>query len=224
MAKKAGSASDKVAEARALLLEVAIENVAFDGFVQRAIDDAAKALKIAPETAALAFPAGPRDLLRAWSEGLDEAVRAELAAADLSGLKIREKIARGARLRIEKMAPRKIAARRAAAYLALPTNAPLAAELSFATAGAIWRGIGDASTDFNYYTKRLLLAGVMTSTLLYWFGDESTDSAPTWTFLDRRIENVMSIEKAKTRIGEFASKLPDPFKILGGFRYPPRGR
>lgn len=211
-------------KARAALLKTAIENVAFDGFVRRAIDDAAKTLKLAPETAALAFPNGPRDLLRAWSEGLDDAVRGELEAADLSGLKIREKIAKGTRLRIEKMHAAKIAARRAAAYLAIPTNAPLAAELSFRTADAIWRGIGDTSTDFNYYTKRLLLAGVMTSTLLYWFSDDSDGEEATWTFLGRRIENVMSIEKAKAGIGDFVSKLPDPFKILGSLRYPSRGK
>ena len=86
---------DKVAKARAALLKPAIANVAFDGFVQRAIDDAAKELGIATETAALAFPKGPRDLLRAWSEGLDDEVRAELEKADLASLKVRERIAKG---------------------------------------------------------------------------------------------------------------------------------
>lgn len=210
----------KIEKARAALVKTAIQNVAFDGFVPRAIEDAAKTLKIAPDLAALAFPNGPKDLLRTWSEELDAEVRAELEAADLSGLKIREKIAKGARLRIEKMAPNKIAARRAAAYLAMPLNGPLGVQLTFHTADAIWRGIGDTSTDFNFYTKRTLLGGVLTSTMLYWFGEEGDELENTWAFLDRHIENVMSIEKARAGIGDFVAKLPDPFKILGGLRYP----
>lgn len=212
-----------IEKARAALLDAAIENAAFDGFTPKAIEEAARQLKIAPETAALAFPGGPKDLLRAWSEKLDDETRAELEAADLSALKIRARVTKGARLRIEKMAAHKIAARRAAAFLALPFNAPLGAELQFRTADAIWRGIGDASTDFNYYSKRLLLSGVIAATLLYWFADESEDAADTWAFLDRRIENVMSIEKAKAGLQDFAARLPDPFKILGSLRYPSRG-
>jgi len=100
----------------------------------------------------------------------------------------------------------------------------MGAELSFRTADAIWRGIGDTSSDFNYYTKRLLLAGVVTSTMLYWFSDESEDGQPTWDFLDRRIENVMSIEKAKAGLQGVVSKLPNPFSLLGSLRYPSRGK
>ncbi len=214
----------KLAKAREALLDVAIENAAFDGFTPRAIDEAARSLKIAPDLAALAFPGGPKDLLSAWSEKLDDEVRAELEAADLKDLKIRARVARGVRLRLEKMAARKISARRAAAFLALPQNAPMGAELSFRTADAIWRGIGDTSSDFNYYTKRLLLAGVVTSTMLYWFSDESEDGQPTWDFLDRRIENVMSIEKAKAGLQGVVSKLPNPFSLLGSLRYPSRGK
>ncbi|MFT3811448.1 MAG: COQ9 family protein [Micropepsaceae bacterium] len=214
----------KLARARAALLDAAIENAAFDGFTPRAIDEAARSLKIAPDLAALAFPGGAKDLLRAWSEKLDDAVRAELEAADLSDLKIRARVTRGVRLRLEKMAPQKISARRAAAFLALPLNAPMGAELSFRTADAIWKGIGDTATDFNYYTKRLLLAGVVTSTMLYWFGDDSEDSQPTWDFLDRRIENVMSFEKAKASVQGVVAKLPNPFSLLGSLRYPSRGK
>lgn len=212
----------KLANDREALLEAAIEHAAFDGFTPRAIEEAARGLKLAPERAAIAFPGGPKDLLRAWSEKLDDEVRAELAAADLKDLKVRARVTKGVRLRLEKMAAQKISARRAAAFLALPHNAPMGGELSFRSADAIWSGIGDTSTDFNYYTKRLLLAGVITSTMLYWFSDESEGDTATWAFLDRRIENVMQIEKAKAGLQGVAAKLPNPFSLLGALRYPSR--
>ena len=61
----------------------------------------------------------------------------------------------------------------------------------------IWSGIGDTSEDINWYSKRATLSGVYGATVLYWLGDESETNADTWAFLDRRIGNVMQIEKAK---------------------------
>jgi ubiquinone biosynthesis protein COQ9 len=61
----------------------------------------------------------------------------------------------------------------------------------------MWRAAGDTSTDFNFYTKRGILAGVYTSTLMRWFNDASEDESGTHAFLDARIENVMQFEKFK---------------------------
>ena len=63
----------------------------------------------------------------------------------------------------------------------------------------MWYAAGDTSTDFNFYTKRATLAGVYSSTLLYWLNDRSPGSEATWGFLDRRIDDVMRIEKLKSR-------------------------
>ena len=53
------------------------------------------------------------------------------------------------------------------------------------------------STDFSYYTKRGLLTAIYSATLLYWLSDNSKDSEDTWSFLERRIEDVMKIPKVK---------------------------
>ena len=58
---------------------------------------------------------------------------------------------------------------------------------------AIWHGIGDRSTDYNFYSKRLLLAGVLSSTLVFWLDDQSEGHEATWAFLERRIDEVMKI-------------------------------
>ena len=62
------------------------------------------------------------------------------------------------------------------------------------------KDLGDTSTDFNFYTKRATLAGVYSSTLLYWLNDRSPGSEATWGFLDRRIDDVMKIEKLKSQV------------------------
>jgi ubiquinone biosynthesis protein COQ9 len=90
--------------------------------------------------------------------------------------------------------------RRALALLSLPFNAGLALKLLYKTVDAMWYAAGDTSTDFNFYTKRATLAGVYSSTLLYWLADRSPGSEATWDFLDRRIDDVMKIEKLKSRV------------------------
>ncbi len=81
---------------------------------------------------------------------------------------LRDRVASAVRARIEVLNPHKEAARRAAAFLALPQNAPLAAKLTMRSVDAMWRAAGDRSSDFSYYTKRATLAGVYGATLAYW--------------------------------------------------------
>lgn len=139
-------------------------------------------------------------MVGAFIKAADEDMVQALAKQDLENLKIRERIALAVRQRIETVAPHREAVRRGVVLHAVPFNTPHALRSLYGTVDAIWVGIGDTSTDFNFYTKRALLAGVYSSTLLYWLGDQSDEFADTWTFLDRRIEDVMRIQRAKGRV------------------------
>ena len=56
-------------------------------------------------------------------------------------------------------------------------HAALGAKLMYRTVDAMWRAAGDTSTDFNFYTKRGILAGVYGSVLVRWFNDTSEDES-----------------------------------------------
>ena len=104
-----------------------------------------------------------------------------------------------------------------------PLYAADGAKLIWGTSNKIWTALGDTSTDYNWYTKRATLSGVYSSTVLYWLGDNSPDHAATWEFLDRRIGDVMQIEKvkAKARQNPVLSKLlAVPERVLGQIRPP----
>ncbi|MBM3515680.1 MAG: COQ9 family protein, partial [Alphaproteobacteria bacterium] len=92
------------------------------------------------------------------------------------------------------------------------------AEALYRTVDAIWRAVGDKSIDFNFYTKRALLAAVYGSTLLYWLDDRSNNCANTWAFLDRRIADVMKVPKLQAAVRDRLAKLPDPIGILRRFK------
>jgi ubiquinone biosynthesis protein COQ9 len=110
--------------------------------------------------------------------------------------------------RLVALKPHKEAARRAAAMLSLPMHAALGAKLAWRTVDAMWRAAGDTATDFNFYTKRGILAGVYGSTAMRWFNDDSADEAATREFLAARIENVMQFEKFKAKAKEALSAFP----------------
>ena len=119
----------------------------------------------------------------------------------------------------------KEALRRAATLFALPMYAPDGVKLVWGTSDAIWNALGDTSTDANWYTKRATLSAVHAATVLYWLGDDSPDHRDTWAFLDRRIDDVMQIEKvkAKARENKLVSQLmAGPLAFLGRFFARPR--
>ena len=206
--------------ARRKLLDAALIWAAFDGWNGAMMDKAARGAGLEPSVVAAAFPGGARDLLRYWSIRADEAMRDAMADPAFSDLKIREKVAFAVNARLDVLRPHKEEARRAAALLALPISGLLGAQLAWKTADAIWRGLGDKSTDFNFYSKRGILTGVWTSVFARWLADDSEDEAATQAFLDARIANVMEIEKAKGRIRKLGLDPAAPIRALAKLRYP----
>src|SRR3546814_4924864 len=72
---------------------------------------------------------------------------AQLAAADLDAMRIRDRIAFAVRLRLEMAERHKEAVRRALAFLALPGNAGLAVRSLYRTVDAIWWACGDRRSE-----------------------------------------------------------------------------
>ncbi|TPE64589.1 COQ9 family protein [Sandaracinobacter neustonicus] len=221
MANPLSPADMTLDELKPVLAEAMLPHIPFDGWGRTALEAAATDIGILPATARLALP-GVAEMLDTHTALADAKMRAALATPEFNALKVREKITLAIRTRLEQAASHKEAIRRAMHLLAQPQNAPLAARLSWRTADSIWRVAGDTATDFNHYSKRALAAAVYSATLLYWLNDDSEGSADTWAFLDRRIANVMQIEKAKARLRP-ADERPSLSRFLGRLRYPVEG-
>ena len=191
------------------LMEAVLPHVLFDGWSPKAVKAAAADLGEDVATFDLAFPNGAVDMIRLFVENADDAMEAELEKRDVLSLKIRERITLAIRVRLELYAMHKEAVRRAVNILSLPQNVPLSLKLTANTVSRMWWATGDTSSDFNWYTKRVTLAGVYGATLLYWLSDKSPGHEKTWEFLDRRIENVMQVETAKYKCRERLKEKPD---------------
>ncbi len=206
-------------ELRPALAEAMLPHVPFDGWSDAALVAAARDLGVDPAVARLAFPGGAADMVAAYIRAADAALVAACDTAEFRAMKVREKVTAAIRTRLEAAAPHREAVRRAAAILALPGNAALAARLTWGTADAIWRAAGDTATDFNHYSKRAIAGAVYAATLFIWMADESEGFADTWAFLDRRIAGVMRFEKWKAQLGRGGDG-PSLVRFLGRLRYP----
>jgi ubiquinone biosynthesis protein COQ9 len=195
------------------ILAAALPDIPNTGFSQETLANAATRADISRRELNDAFPNGAASLAEAFSHWAD-AQMAERLAAEPEDTHLKNRVAAAVRARLEVLNPHKQAARRAAAFLALPHNAPLGAKLMMRTVDAMWRAAGDRSSDFSWYTKRAILAAVYGATVAYWLADSSEGHSATWTFLGHRIDDVMRIEKFRSSARKAVQHLPDPFGIL----------
>jgi ubiquinone biosynthesis protein COQ9 len=144
------------------------------------------------------FANGAADMVETYIDLMDRRM-AETAAPLLPPLRLHQRVRMLVATRLALAHPHRAAVRRAAAVLALPGNALLSARCTARTVDAIWASAGDVSADFSWYTKRAILAGVYSSTLLYWLNDSTTEEAAL-EFLDRRLAGVARIGKWRARL------------------------
>jgi ubiquinone biosynthesis protein COQ9 len=180
------------------ILTAALPDVAFDGWSPQLLDRAAARLHLSPEEIDAALPGGVTDLVLHFARFADDGMLEALGAEKPD--RIRDRIALAVRRRLEFLAPHKEAVRAAMAYMSLPPRSLHLPKTVWRTSDAIWRWAGDTATDYNHYTKRLLLSGVLTATGFYWLNDSSPGHEKTWAFLDRRIERVLKIGQALSKL------------------------
>jgi ubiquinone biosynthesis protein COQ9 len=200
------------------LLAAILPEVPFEGWSLGALRAAARSAGVEEAEARALFPRGGADMVACFSEWADRRMLEAVAALPLGSMKVRDRIAAVVMARLDSLAPHREAARAAASVLALPQNGALGLRLLYRTVDAAWYAAGDTSTDWNFYTKRGLLAAVYAATQLYWLEDRSAGAEDTRGFLERRLSDVMAIPRVTSRLGRLVDLVPNPFRLLNAAR------
>jgi ubiquinone biosynthesis protein COQ9 len=200
---------------RERILDAALAHVPFDGWTIASLEAGAKAAGLDPSLVHEAFPGGVLDAIEQHSRIADQRMLAAMEGQDLSAMRTRDKVALAIRLRLEANSSHREAVRRALTVLAIPLHAGVALAALYRTVDTVWYAAGDTSTDFNFYTKRGLLAGVYGATLLYWLDDKSEAQENTWQFLARRIDDAMRVPQALGQVRKAFEGLAGPFWQAG---------
>ncbi|OAD52404.1 Ubiquinone biosynthesis protein COQ9, mitochondrial, partial [Eufriesea mexicana] len=109
--------------------------------------------------------------------------------------------------RLKMVIPYKKTWPQALALMALPPNVPMSLANLLTLVDDICYYAGDRSVDINWYTRRVVLAGIYKTTELYMLQDNSEDHQKTWDFLQRRIKDATQIHTILTTTTDMA--LPD---------------
>jgi ubiquinone biosynthesis protein COQ9 len=208
MKKKRRTASQKplsIAKNRKILAAV-LARVPFEGWTDAAYEHGLQAVGFTRKETDELLPRDILDIMMMLGESIDEAMQKRIETTRaFAQMRVRDKIAFAVRARLEALAPHREALHRLLVWYAMPMNLTQGIKRLYRTVDLIWIAIGDTSTDYNYYTKRLLLSTVVKSTMLFWLGDDSKDYEDTWAFLDRRIAEIVRAGKVISLVKEWKS-------------------
>ena len=194
-------------EIRDNILEKALPHVAFDGWTMALFEKAAQDAGYEASMAPAIFSRREADAALHFADWADRKMLEVLKQYDPESLRVRDRVRTAFWKRLTLLRPYKEAVRRWISFCAVHPLLFIGSQSLWRTVDQIWQWAGDTATDYNHYTKRGLLSGVITSTTLVWLDDQSEDQSKTADFLDRRIENVLQVGKCVGKFsGRFRSK------------------
>jgi len=196
------AASDRIAftaiEKR--ILDASLKHVPENGFTQSAISRGLQQLGY-PEVSSNVFARGPFDLvmyqLHTQRKALEQASLPEGENTVLQN--VRAYTLNRLRCNI----PIIHQWQGAMALLAQPNNLPISMSELWQLSDSIWHLADDKSTDESWYSKRVALMGIYSSSELFMTTDTSKDYAETASFLQRMIDRMDSVGKPLSAVAEW---------------------
>ncbi|XP_042868289.1 ubiquinone biosynthesis protein COQ9, mitochondrial-like [Penaeus japonicus] len=193
-------------ELRAEILNAAMPFVYSHGWSQEAIAQGAETLGYSGMAHGM-FPKGGVELVNHFYTTCNNRLE-ELLAAKVKEIENNPELKKGTTAFIAESVEERLRMNieyldtwhQALALHASPTNMPDALNNLGRLVDHIWYYAGDRSHDFNWYTKRGILAGVYKSSELYMLQDKSEDFQDTWAFMNRRLSDVHNLAKCARNV------------------------
>ncbi len=161
------------------------------------------------------FPNGYLSTIQMYLDDINSKMALESKKLNLIQLRLHERVRELCILRLNIMQKEKKFVIKTYNHLCLPQNYKFSSKNLYKTIDQIWFLSGDNSTDFNFYTKRIILAGIYTSTMIHFINNENIDG--TIDFLNNQLKKVKYIPKFKNRINDIVKILPQILKYKKKF-------
>ena len=157
------------------------------------------------------FPDGYKDLLQYALKNINEQLEYKVKKINLINFPINKRIKKILLLRFDILNEDKEFYKKTVNHLLLPTNNKISKKSLYNSVNTMWYLAGDNSTDFNFYTKRLILSGVYTNALFVFFSKEMKYVEEN---IDKNLKRISKIPKIKERISFIKDNAP---KFLKSF-------
>ncbi len=139
-----------------------------------------------------------KELVSYFLEENDRLMLKTLEKTNIEKLKIRQRIRKALIVRFKQHNKDILA--KTLKFLSNPANSDLAFRSLSTSCNKIWSWAGDESTDFNFYSKRLLLAGVYSTSLIYYLKKTDMDLDDLSIFIENRLDDVVKLGSLKQKI------------------------
>ncbi len=154
----------------------------------------------------LLFPDGNKDLLEYSLDQLNIELQEYCKSIDLIRLPLHKRIRKILLSKIEIMNKEKNFYKKIFLNSLLHNKSVSLPKQLYKSIDQIWYLAGDASVDFSFYTKRLILAGIYSRIVLFFFNNNNQNELEN--LLDLNLKRVAKIPELKSKINIFKEYLP----------------
>ena len=160
----------------------------------------------------LLFPHGNKDLLEYSLDQLNIELQEYCKSIDLIRLPLHKRIRKILLSKIEIMNKEKNFYKKIFLNSLLPNKSISLPKQLYKSIDQIWYLAGDTSVDFNFYTKRLILAGIYSRIVLFFFNNNNQSELEN--LLDLNLKRVAKIPELKSKINIIKDYLPKVMKFV----------
>ena len=197
---------------RLKILKFAKIVVAKDGLTSNTFKNISKKYDLNIDEMNLLFPGGKNDFLQFVLEQLNIDLENYCKKLDLIRLPVHKRIRKILLSKIYIMDKEKKFYKKIFLSLLIPKkNFSLPIKL-YKSVDQIWFIAGDTSVDFNFYTKRLILAGIYSRVIFFFFNNNNQILLEN--LLDASLKRVSKIPELKTKFSIFKDYLPQAIKFV----------
>ena len=150
-----------------------------------------------------------KELLKYSLEELNNSLEKEINKINIINYSLNKRIKKILMLRFNILNNDKEFYKKTFYHLLIPSNNKIMKSSLYKSVDTMWYLAGDNSTDFNFYTKRLILAVIYVNALFVLF-NKNFDEVET--NIDRNLKKISKIPKIKDRISFIKDNLPVFFK------------
>ena len=163
----------------------------------------------------LLFPEGNNDLIKFALDQLNIDLENYCKKLDLIRLPIHKRIRKILLSKILLMKKYKIFYKKIFFSLLIPKKQLSLTSQLYKSVDQMWFIAGDTSVDFNFYSKRIILAGIYSRVILFFFNNN--DQSTLEKNLDADLKKVSKIPELKLRLNIFKDYFPNIIKFVKNF-------
>ena len=186
------------------ILELTKKIVSIDGWSEDVLEKLVNK-NINNSELAYYYPNGYKDILKFSLDEINYSLEKIISKTNIINLPLNKRIKKILMTRLEILNKDKKFFNKTFNHLILPQNTKILTKSLYKSVDTMWYLAGDNSTDFNFYTKRLILSGIYVSTLLIFFNKNIEEAENN---IDRSLKRISKIPKLKERFSFIKKNLP----------------